>query len=126
MSTLNLFNSVPKNDFMHFYDNNKLDGKKVTSALKYKKEDIAAAAKIPVSSIRYDDKMPEELKQRLNEWATALNLVAEFFNDGAKAILWFTIPNPLLGGIAPRDMIRVGRFKKLLQFIQSALRENLR
>jgi hypothetical protein len=65
--------------------------------------------------------MPEDLRLRLTEWATALNLVAEFFKDQDKTILWFTIPNPLLGDIAPRDMIRVGRFKKLLKFIQTAL-----
>jgi hypothetical protein len=38
--------------------------------------------------------------------------------------LWFKTPNPLLGDIAPRDMIRIGRFKKLRQFILQALSEN--
>jgi hypothetical protein len=39
-------------------------------------------------------------------------------------MLWFKVPNPLLGDVAPRDMIRFGRYKKLLKFIQSALEEN--
>jgi hypothetical protein len=70
--------------------------------------------------------MPAELRERLIEWATAINLVANFFGDGDKALLWFQTPNPLLGNMTPRDMIRVGRFKKLLKFIQTALDENIR
>lgn len=85
------------------------------------------AANVPVYSVRYEpQKMPIELKERLTEWAVALNLVAGFFKDQEKTILWFNIPNPLLGGMSPKDMIRVGRFKKLLNFIQTALDENQR
>ena len=70
--------------------------------------------------------MPTELRERLTEWAIALNLVEGFFQDQKKTILWFSIPNPLLGDMSPRDMIRVGRFKKLLNFVQTALNENQR
>src|ERR1043166_1415219 len=77
-----------------------------------------------MSEIMKPQKMPLELKERLTEWATALNLVYGFFKDKDKTILWFSIPNPLLGDMTPRDMIRVGRFKKLLNFIQTALEEN--
>jgi hypothetical protein len=77
-----------------------------------------------MASIRYDLKMPEELMERMREWATALNLVANFFNDEHKTMLWFQLPNPLLGNMTPREMIRVGRFNKLLKFIQTALDEN--
>ena len=69
---------------------------------------------------------PKELRENLAEWTTALNLVAEFFQDQKKTIIWFSMPNPLLDGMSPRDMIRVGRFKKLLNFIQTALDENQR
>jgi uncharacterized protein (DUF2384 family) len=68
--------------------------------------------------------MPKELQERLMEWAVALNLVAQFFNDEQKTVLWFRTPNPLLGDMTPRDMIRVGRFRKLVRFIQTALSEN--
>jgi hypothetical protein len=68
--------------------------------------------------------MPEELLERMREWATALNLVANFFNDEQKTMLWFQLPNPLLGNMPPREMIRVGRFNKLFKFIQTALSEN--
>ena len=63
-------------------------------------------------------------QDRIQEWAVALNLVAQFFRDEQKTVLWFKTPNPLLGDIAPRDMIRIGRFKKLRQFILQALSEN--
>lgn len=122
-----LFRTVPKEDYFHLFNSSGIpDGEKVVKLLKYKKEDVSVAANIPISSVRFDNKMPTELKARLTEWATALNLVAGFFNDQDKTILWFCIPNPLLGGMSPCDMIRVGRFKKLLNFIQTALDENQR
>lgn len=123
-----LFRTVPAKDYLHLFNNNGVPiGEKVVELLKYKKADVSVAANVPVASVRYEpSKMPAELKERLTEWATALNLVAGFFNDNQKTVLWFCMPNPLLGGMSPRDMIRVGRFKKLLNFIQSALDENQR
>ena len=122
-----LFRTVPEKDYFHLFDRGTLNAEKVVKLLKYKKEDVSVAANVPISSVRYEpQKMPTELKERLTEWAVALNLVASFFKDQEKAILWFGIPNPLLGGISPKDMIRVGRFKKLLNFIQTALDENQR
>ena len=122
-----LFRTVPEKDYFHLFEKGTLDAEKVVKLLKLKKEDLSVAANIPISSIRYEPKkIPVELKERLTEWAIALNLVANFFKDQEKTILWFGIPNPLLGGISPKDMIRVGRFKKLLNFIQTALDENQR
>ncbi len=80
-----------------------------------------------MSSVRYDEKIPTELHERIKEWAILLNLVAEHFKgDATKTTLWFTTPNPLLGNISPRDMIRFGRYKKLFKFIFNALAENKR
>lgn len=121
-----LFDSVPKKDVFHLFNGAQPDGKKVADFLNYRKEDISVATGVPIGSVRYDSKMPEVLRQRLVEWATAINLVGSFFNDQDKTILWFQVPNPLLGNIAPRDMIRIGRFDKLLKFIQTALDENQR
>jgi hypothetical protein len=121
-----LFSSVPQEDYFHIFDKGEPDAKKVIDFLKYKKEDVSRAANVPVSSVRYDEKMPSELRERLVEWATAINLVGSYFKDENKTMLWFQIPNPQLGGMSPRDMIRVGRFKKLLRFVQTALDENIR
>jgi len=120
-----LFRTVPEKDYMDFFGNNgEPNGNKVIDFLKYQKSDVSAATNIAPSSIRYDQKIPAELEERLREWAVAINLVAGFFKDEQKTFLWFSMPNPLLGGMSPRDMIRVGRFKKLLNFIQTALDEN--
>ena len=122
-----LFNSVPKNDYLNLFHDGKVDGQKVVKFLNYKKQDVSVATNVPVSSIRYDaHKIPAELEERLREWAIALNLVEGFFKDRHKTMLWFSTPNPLLGSMTPRDMIRLGRFKKLLNFVQTALAENQR
>ncbi len=126
LSQPSLFRTVPAKDYFHFFTDGEPNGSKIVDVLKYKKEDVSAAVNIPVKSIRYDQKIPAELRERLIEWATAINLVAGFFEDTEKTVLWFSMPNPLLGGMSPRDMIRVGRFKKLLSFIQTALDENQR
>jgi len=121
-----LFDSVPAKDIGKFFKNGEVDGQKVVEFLKYKKEDVSVAAGVPVASVRYDTKMPVDLRERMVEWATAINLVGSHFNDLDKTMLWFQVSNPLLGGMPPRDLIRIGRFKKLLKFIQTALDENKR
>jgi hypothetical protein len=126
MNISQLFNTVPEKDYLHLFEEGEPNGAKIAELLKYKNKDISVAANIPMKSVRYDEKMPLELKERLIEWATALNLVANYFKDADKTILWFRIPNPSLGDMSPSDMIRVGRFKKLLRFIQIALSENQR
>lgn len=119
-----LFRNVPSRDVLHLFEKGRPNAKKVVQLLNYKKEDVAVASNVPIASVRYDLKMPEELLERMREWATALNFVANFFNDEQKTMLWFQLPNPLLGNMSPREMIRVGRFNKLFKFIQTALSEN--
>jgi hypothetical protein len=125
-SSPNLFRNIPPKDVFHLFKGGRPDGKRVVNFLRYEKKDVAVASDIAVGSVRYDQKMPEVLLERLTEWATAINLVGSFFQDEQRTMLWFQMPNPLLGGLAPRDMIRLGRFKKLLTFIQTALAENQR
>ncbi len=68
--------------------------------------------------------MPSELKERIQEWAYAINLVGNFFKDEQKTHRWFKTINPALGNISPQTMIKMGRFKKLLKFIHYAIKEN--
>ena len=126
MSSAKLFNNVPNRDYKHLFSADEVVGGNVAKILNYKKGDISVATKVPLSSIRYDDKMPSELKERLTEWAIAINLVAEFFCNEEKTVLWFSAINPLLGDVSPRDMIKLGRFRKLLKFIQTAIDESKR
>ncbi len=126
MSTNTLFQSIPREDHLALFDqkDRRLNSARVAEFLRFNKKDVAFAVNIPVASIRYDEKIPKILEDRLHEWATAINLVSSFFKDPHKTALWFKVPNPQLGNIAPRDLIRIGRAHRLLQFIQDALSEN--
>jgi hypothetical protein len=63
---------------------------------------------------------------RLEIW----RLVEGFFKDGgdldpvSKRKLWMRIPNPLLGGMSPDDMIRLGKGERLHQFVCTQLALN--
>ena len=52
------------------------------------------------------------------------HVVGFFEGDVNRAALWFRLPNPLLGDVSPRDMIRYGRYAKLQQFVVEALADN--
>jgi hypothetical protein len=55
----------------------------------------------------------------------AFQEILEFFNgDKDKAIAWYTVKNPALGGVSPYEMIKEGRGAKLMKFIRSALAGN--
>lgn len=125
MSGLALFETIPKEDYLTLFPSGDTDYQRVINLLDFRKKDVARASNVSLHAVRYDPpKMPKELQDRIQEWAVALNLVAQFFKDEQKTVLWFKTPNPLLGDIAPRDMIKIGRFKKLRQFILQALADN--
>lgn len=126
MNVTQLFNSITVNDYMHFYDDGKFNPKKVVTGLKFKAEQVAIATKLPKASIRYDEKMSNELRIKIEEWATVINLVADFFQDTKKTILWFNTRNPQLANLKPTDMILSRRVKKLQAFIHYALYLNNR
>ena len=78
-------------------------------------------SQVAKSSVRFDAHIPEPVAQRLREIANIANLVAEFFGgDAQKVCLWFEIASPMLGNVSPRDMIRLGRYKRLLNFVIDA------
>lgn len=121
-----LFQGVSRDHLKLFKDDGRPDGEKIVKFLDYKRNDVSLATNLPLKSIHYDNKIPHELEKRFKEWAVLLNLVAGFMSDPKKTTLWFDIPNPLLGGISPKEMIKFGRFKKLRDVIQNALEENNR
>ena len=127
MTTLtNIFDTVAEDHFS-FFKNQKTEYNRIKDFLGFKNEDISTATGVPLASIRFDERIPPEVQERMKEWANVLNLVAEHFKgDIKKTTLWFTTPNPLLGNVTPRDMIRFGRYKKLFKFIFNALAENKR
>jgi hypothetical protein len=52
-------------------------------------------------------------------------VVGFFDGDVNRAALWFRLPNPLLGDVSPRDMIRYGRYARLQEVVTAALAENV-
>ena len=97
------------------------DLRKTVDFLSLKKEDVAQLAGVSKASVRYDAKMPTELHERLMQIAHICELVAQHFSgDPKKTALWFTVRNPLLGNVAPRDMIRLGRYHKVLRLVLEA------
>ena len=115
---------MPTKNYLPLSHNNEIDYERVIELLNFKKKDVATAAAVPFDSVRYDDKMPAELKERIEQWANLMQLVAEQFKNTDKTLLWFKMPNPMLGNVAPKDMIRYGRYKKLFKFVIQALQAN--
>lgn len=119
MQQTSVFNNVPKH--IPFMKKGIPDGKEIQKFLSFNKSEISKATQVPESNVRYDDRMPDLLKERLIQIATIIGLVLEYFNnDMQQSIAWFHMANPLLGDLSPRDMIRFGRYKKLHKFIMNS------
>ena len=120
-----LFATVPERDYLGFWADQTLNTRGVAHFLDLDKRDIAKLSGVSTASVRFDQKIPQEVLERLQEIANICGLVAQFFEGNvAKTALWFKTVNPLLGNITPRDMIRYGRYEKLRRFVMSALEEN--
>jgi len=119
-----LFENVARRDNLGFWAGHTLDYRKVAEFLDFTTADVSRLAGVAKSSVRFDDKIPLEMKERLEWTANICNLVFDFFGSEVKTALWFKAPNPMLGNVAPRDMIRLGRYKKLLMFVTQAVQDN--
>ena len=116
-----LFGTVPASDPLNFWHQGKLDYRHVTDFLEFDTNELSKLGGVSKRSVRLDERIPHDLKKRIEQIAIICTLVAEYFNGNPqKTELWFRTLNPLLGNVAPRDMIRFGRYKKLLNFIQEA------
>ena len=116
-----LFGTV-SDDRLGFYDNDKFKARSVVEFLQFSNSDVSRLADVSKNSVRYDELIPREVRERLEEIANICNLVAgRFGGDAYKTALWFRTKNPMLGDISPRDMIRFGRYDKLRRFVIGAL-----
>ena len=119
-----LFDTIPE-DILAFGIGHSFDAKRVPDLLNLKKEDVSRLASVSVKSVRYDAQIPESVRERLEEIANTINMVAKVFNgDSEKTVAWFRARNPLLGDVSPRDMIRLGKYDRLRKFIISAMSAN--
>lgn len=121
----NLFATVPAQDYLGFWANETLNAQRVASFLSLSKREVAHISDVSPASVRWDHKIPQEVVQHLTEIAVICSLVAQFFQgDVQKTQLWFQTRNPMLGNIAPRDMVRYGRHERLRRVVMDALSEN--
>ena len=112
---------IAREDLLHLYRDGRPDYKRIADLIKLSKADLSKISRVAKSSVRFDANIPEPVAQRLREIANIANLVAEFFaGDVQKVGLWFEVANPMLGNVSPRDMIRIGRYKRLLNFVLEA------
>lgn len=112
---------IAQQDLLGLYREGRPDYKRIAELVRLSKSDLSKLAGVALSSVRFDVGIPLPVAERLRELANIANLVAEYFNgDPTKVALWFELANPLLGNISPRDMIRGGRYKRLLNFVLDA------
>jgi hypothetical protein len=112
---------IAREDLLHLYRDGRPDYKRIADLINLSKPDLAKISQVAKSSVRFDANIPAPVAAILREIANMANLVAEFFaGDVEKVGLWFEVANPMLGNISPRDMIRIGRYKRLLNFIIDA------
>jgi predicted nucleotidyltransferase len=116
-----LFRTVAIRDYLGFWANNRFDARAVVRFLELDKRDVAKLTKVAQTSVRFDEKMPTAVVDRLEEIANTCALVAQFFDgDVVKTALWFKTKNPLFGDVAPREMIREVRHETVRQFVVEA------
>lgn len=120
-----LFGTVADKNYLGFWANETLKAREVVDFLDFNKRDVAKVADVAPASVRFDEKIPKGVLERLQEIANICELVAQHFRgDIRKTALWFKTKNPLFGNISPRDMIRYGRYERLRRFIMDAMAEN--
>jgi hypothetical protein len=109
---------VYEQDLLALFPDSTVNYKRVADIADLSKSDLGKLGKVAKSSVRFDEKIPQPVADRLREIGNIANLVAEYFQgDAQKVELWFRLPNPMLGNISPRDMIRLGRYERLLNFV---------
>ena len=124
-ATRRMFDNIYRADSLKFWADHGLDYERVRDVVGLTNDDLSRVAHVAKSSVRFDERIPPVLKERMEQIANCCLLVAEHFDGNAqKASLWFKTPNPMLGNVSPRDMIRYGRFSKLQRFVTGALAED--
>lgn len=53
-----------------------------------------------------------------------INILRRHFRDDDKVLAWLKTKNPNLGNVSPLELIKRGRAHKVLEFIESAMKEN--
>ena len=122
-----LFGTVPKRDYLQFWQSGLFQPQRVARFLGLSKNELAQLAGVAPASVRFDDKAPRLLRERLMDLAATCELVAEAFEGNvAKTELWFMTSNPLLNNLSPCDVLRGGDRESLQRQVTAAIAESKR
>lgn len=127
-TTSNVFDNVSKAKRLPLYrKDGTTDPKLVADFISLQNQDVAKISDISLNSVRYEPgRIPINIQTRMAEIANICELVAEHFDgDPERTVLWFKSKNPILGGLTPRDMIRFGRYQKLIQILMDYKQGNI-
>lgn len=122
MTAHQILATVHSSDPIGFWENGEFNPKKVADFMDFKRSDVANIAKIKTNTVRYDvGRVPSAIIEHMEQIANVCSLVAELLdNDIKKTILWLNTPNPAIGDVSPKQMMRFGRYEKLLKFVLQA------
>lgn len=123
---MHILDTIAERDYIGFESNiadHSPNYKAVPEFLDFDKKAVSQLGGVAQTSVRYDSDIPHSLALRLEETANIVNRVVGLFDGNLKkAALWFRTPNPMLGEVRPRDMLRMNRYKRLAKFIDDAAR----
>lgn len=112
--------SLPKNRLGLFDKKGDVIIDRTAEFLEISRNQLAKALGFTPDQLR-PERIGPKTQEKIAELASALEFVAESFNDNVeKASFWIKTPNMNFGGSSPRSLILRGRYKRVLQFIQAA------
>jgi len=115
-----IFNTVSQNNVFGLCDKGKYKYKEIVKTFDFTRKEISKAARVSIDSVRYEEnRIPDKVKDFLEQIVWLLNVTHEHLKDKDKVIQWFNSPNPVCGGYSPRDMICMGQYKKLVKIVAS-------
>lgn len=114
-----LFSTVTTHKFEAIWSaSGELKHKELMKLVGLNRQMVAAWSGTLIDSVRYDDRMSENVESYLYRIANIVDHIAEVFdNHQTKIKQWFFVSNPSLGGMSPLKMIQSGKEEKLLQII---------
>ena len=113
---MDLFNTVPKTEHMKFVCNEdgSVNPRELSDFLGLARADLAAIVGVSTDSVRFDDRMSIELREKIAQLANICEIVAGFFDGNqTKTKTWFVVENPCLNNRRPIEMIKSGEIREL-------------